>query len=68
MSLLSNFALDDPIESGGAGIEMHSGLLLNDLMCMATTEMASRKIQKLYYMLVQTCLEVNLQQIRHMFL
>jgi len=26
--LLSNFALDDPKESGGAGIEMHSGFLL----------------------------------------
>jgi len=39
--LLSNFVLDDQRESGGAGIETHSGA--KDLMCMSTQKYHQEK-------------------------
>ena len=51
--LLSNFALDDPTESGGAGIQMHSGFFLMNLYVWRQQKY-HKKFQKLSYMLEET--------------
>jgi hypothetical protein len=65
--LLSNFALYDPIESGGAGNEMHSGFLLMTLRVWRHKNVAKKNPEAQLHARNETRVEAKLETIRQVF-